>query len=79
MVGKKGTKIFHGLTLSDELRMCTPLCATDGLNIYHDGSRIVRVTFDSKCVCNLDCKYPFIHEATWTNFCKCKYSKRGRD
>ena len=71
MVGKKGTEIFHVMQYMALTEM--------GLNIYHNCTRIVRATFDSKCACNLDCKYPFIHEATWTNFCKCEYSKRGRN
>ena len=69
-------KIFRGLRRKDYLIMRIPYDATIGLTIYHDRNRITRVKFASKCVCSLNCKYLFIHEAFWTEFCKCGYSKR---
>ena len=65
MVGKKGTEIFHVMQYMALTEM--------GLNIYHNCTRIVRATFDSKCVCNLDCKYTHIHDAVnqLSSFCKC--------
>ena len=40
---------------------------------HHDSNRIISVSYNSKCVCNLDCKYFHIHDAVnqLSSFCKC--------
>ena len=41
--------------------------------MHGDSNRIINVSYNSKCVCSLDCKYSHIHDAVnqLSSFCKC--------